>query len=90
MKTKKKAVRRVTSVLPLEPMQVSSFYQQAESHGLHLQPKAIVSDLGRADLLLNLVSQSSCKASLSTDDLCVAANYREKNKHKRCKRRWYL
>ena len=67
---------------PLEPMQVSSFDQQAKSHGLHLQPEAIVSDLGSADPLLNSVSQSSCKASLSTGDLCIAANYREKTSTK--------
>ncbi|PWA61719.1 hypothetical protein CTI12_AA370850 [Artemisia annua] len=77
MKTKKKAVRRVTSLLPLESVELSSFDQEGEFHGMHLQPETIISDLGSVDPLLNSVNESPCKARLTTSDLCTAANYRE-------------
>ncbi|PWA74562.1 hypothetical protein CTI12_AA250600 [Artemisia annua] len=77
MKTRKKAVRRVTSALPLEYIELSGFDQEEESHDLHLQPQTIMSDLGGSDSLLNSVNESPCKARLTASELCTAANYRE-------------
>ena len=77
MKTKKKAVRRVTSAFPLECIEVSVFDQEEGSHDLHLQTQPIMSDLGGSDSLLNSVNQTPCKARVGGSEISTVANYGE-------------
>ncbi|PWA95062.1 hypothetical protein CTI12_AA010730 [Artemisia annua] len=77
MKTKKKAIRRITSLPPLESIELSGFDQEVESHGLHLQPETMVSGLGSLDPFLSSVSEASCKARLGANHSCTGTGYRE-------------
>ena len=77
MKTKKKAVRRVTSAFPLECIEVSVFDQEEGSHDLHLQTQPIISDLGGSHSLLSSVNQNPCKASLGGSEISTDISYGE-------------
>ncbi|PWA79205.1 hypothetical protein CTI12_AA132100 [Artemisia annua] len=77
MKTKKKAIRRVTSVPPLESIELSSFDERLECHGLHSQPEAIVSGVGGLDLFLTSVGEASSRSSLGARHSCTRTSYRE-------------
>ncbi|PWA75257.1 hypothetical protein CTI12_AA242700 [Artemisia annua] len=77
MKTKKKAIRRITSVPPFESIELSGFDQEVESHALHSQPETMVSGVGSLDPFLSSVSEASCKPRLGTGHSCTSTGYRE-------------
>ena len=77
MKTKRKAVRRVTSAFPLECVEVTVFDQDKGSHDLHLQTQPVISDLGLSDSLLDSANQNLCKPKVGGGEISTATDYGE-------------
>ena len=73
MKTKRKAIRKVTLVPPLEPVAFNSLDKRREAHGLCLQQQAVMGDTrGPADPMV--VDEASETIARALDELPAREN----------------
>ncbi|PWA85880.1 hypothetical protein CTI12_AA146080 [Artemisia annua] len=74
MKTKKRAIRRVTCMPSLEPVDLCHFAQEKESAILDLESETMVSAIGSVDGPLDSLSKRLCKDRLATSQVSTGSD----------------